>query len=166
MVRPARLIAFVSVLAIAGTAMAQPRYHAVIESELEALGVEATCEAEAALRTRCAFRHVSRDGTREIWVRLTYSDESDTLYIFVPRLAVAAPEDVGTPQVLRRLAELNWRMLGTKLEWNGSNGEVRISAVLHTDSNFDRRAFRGLVRLVIGQAERYQPELERLLRND
>lgn len=140
-----------------------PRYLEAIEAELEAMGVEATCEAEGSVRAHCAFRHVTRDATRELWVRMTYSDESDTLYVYVPRLVVAPPEDETTPAVLRRIAELNWRMLATKLEWNASDGEVRISAVLHTDSNFDRRAFRTLVRVVLGQAQRYQPELERIV---
>lgn len=133
-----------------------------MRTELERMGVEATCEAEGTMRAHCAYRHVTRDGERELWLRMTYSDESDTLYVYVPRIVIAAPEDETTPLVLRRLAELNWRMLATKLEWNASNGEVRISGVLHTDSNFDRRAFRTLLRVVLSQAERHQPELERL----
>lgn len=151
------------VLGAAASASAQsPRYLEAIRAELEGMGVEATCEAEGTTRGHCAFRHVTRDGQRELWLRMTYSDESDTLYVYVPRLVVAAPEDETTARVLRRLGELNWRMLATKLEWNASNGEVRMSGVLHTDSNFDRRAFRTLVRVVLSQAERYQPELERL----
>lgn len=133
-----------------------------MRTELERMGVEATCEAEGTMRAHCAYQHVTRDGERELWLRMTYSDESDTLYVYVPRIVIAAPEDETTPLVLRRLAELNWRMLATKLEWNASNGEVRISGVLHTDSNFDRRAFRTLLRVVLSQAERHQPELERL----
>ncbi len=138
------------------------RYLAAMQEELTRLGLSPFCEAQSRTRARCTIRHVSDDGRHEVLLHTDYSDESDTVYLHVPRIAVAPPEDEATVQVLRRAAELNWRMLATKVEWNPSDGEVRISAVLHTDSNFDRRAFRSLVRTVLGQVERYGPELRRL----
>ncbi len=139
-----------------------PRYLGAMQEELARVGLDPFCEAEGTTRARCSVRHVSDDGRRELVLHADYSDESDTVYLHVPRVAVAPPEDEATALVLRRTAELNWRMLTTKVEWNPSDGEVRISAVLHTDSNFDRRAFRNLVRTVLRQAERYGPELRRL----
>lgn len=140
----------------------QVRYLGAMQEELTRLGLDPFCEAVGSTRARCTVRRVSDDGRHEVLLHADYSDESDTVYLHVPRIAVAPPEDEATAQVLRRMAELNWRMLATKVEWNPSDGEVRISAVLHTDSNFDRRAFRNLVRTVLSQVERYGPELRRL----
>lgn len=145
----------------AATAQApEPRYLDAMRAELESLGLAPLCEPESAIRARCELRHVSADARRELHAFTLYSDESDTVYVWVPRLIVAPPEDPATPAILRRIAELNWTMLTTKLEWNPSDGEVRLSAVLHTDSSFDRRAFRNLVRVVLALAERHGPQLE------
>ena len=67
---------------------------------------------------------------------------------------------------VRRLMELNWSLLVAKLEWNAADGEVRLSMIQNTDSNFDRRAFRGLVRRIESLADRYARELERLSAED
>ena len=45
---------------------------------------------------------------------------------------------------------------------SSTTGEVRLSAVLNTDSNFDRRAFRGVIRSLIRLADRYAPEVGQL----
>jgi hypothetical protein len=66
------------------------------------------------------------------------------------------------PVVLRRAMELNWELLAAKLEWSATSGELRLSAVLHTDSNFDRRAFRSLVRALDRLCLRYSAEFVRL----
>ena len=55
--------------------------------------------------------------------------------------------------------ELNWELLVGKFEWNPRTGEVRLSAVLNTDSNFDRRAFRSIVHALDSIAVRYYREL-------
>jgi hypothetical protein len=46
-----------------------------------------------------------------------------------------------------------------KLEWSARTGEVRLSAVLNTDSNFDRRALRSIVLALDELAGRYRGEL-------
>ncbi|MCA9611491.1 MAG: hypothetical protein KC586_01910 [Myxococcales bacterium] len=139
-----------------------PRYLDAIREELDRLELAPSCEAVDAVRARCELRDVSRDGRSELLAHVVYSDESDTVYVYVPRLAIAPAGAPGTDAVLRRIAELNWSMLATKLEWNGSDGELRLSGVLHTDSSFDRRAFRNLVRVVISLARRHGPDLSRL----
>jgi len=75
----------------------------------------------------------------------------------------STPEGTATPALLRRLMELNFQLLGPKFEWDPATGEVRLSAVLHTDSNLDRRALRSMVHTLLSVADRYQPELTRLL---
>jgi hypothetical protein len=156
-------------LALAATAHAQPaareaapRYLAAIDAELTALAIPHECEAHGATRATCAFNQRGRTTQRELTVTLVYSDETDTVYLYVGSLVTAEPDAESTPAVLRRLMELNWVMLVGKLEWNETDGEVRLSMVMHTDSNFDRRAFRSLVRQIVPLADRHVTELQAL----
>ncbi len=141
---------------------AAPRYLQAIEAELSALSIPHTCEAVTETRARCAFTRRVATSERELTVHLVYSDETDTVYIYVARLVVVPPDAPSTPAALRRMMELNWALLVGKLEWNAADGEVRLSMVLNTDSNFDRRAFRSLVRQIGPLADRYAGELERI----
>jgi len=162
----------VSLVSLAAPAIAQeadadpdrpaPRYLAAIDAELEALSVPHTCEAVTETRARCAFNQRGSTSERELNVHVIYSDETDTVYVYVARLVSAPPDAPATIDVLRRLMELNWALLVGKLEWNAADGEVRLSMVLNTDSNFDRRAFRSLVRQIGPLADRYAGELQRL----
>lgn len=140
----------------------EPRYLSVLRSELDAMGAGALCEVLDADRVRCRFRHLAADGRRVFPVRLLYSDANDTLYVYVPDLAHVPADDPRAPAVLRRAMELNWRLLSAKLEWNERTGELRMSTLLHTDSNFDRRAFRNLVSMLLSQVERHADALRDL----
>ena len=153
-------------LAAQEPASPRPRYLDAIERELRALRTEPLCEVESPIVGHCEFRHVTTNARTDYLVRAIYSDESDTVYLYVPEIAEAHPEDDTTPRLLRRIAELNWRLLGAKVEWNPRSGELRVSTVLHTDSNFDRRAFRTVVRALLTQVERYAPQLRRLSAQD
>ena len=139
-----------------------PRYLAAIQQELEALSIPAACEAESATRARCSYRHRGRTSQREFQIHLVYSDETDTIYFYVERYLSAPPGAETTATVLRRLMELNWQMLVGKLEWDPSDGEVRLAMVMNTDSNFDRRTFRSVARTLGALADRYHGELSRL----
>ena len=143
-------------------AAAEPRYLAAIRAELEALSIPAACESETATRARCAYRHRGRTSQRELSIHLVYSDETDTIYFYVDRYLVAPPGAEATTAVLRRLMELNWQMLVGKFEWDPSDGEVRLAMVMNTDSNFDRRTFRSIVRTIGPLADRYHSELAQL----
>lgn len=144
----------------------EPRYLATIRAELDAMGIAHACEGDTPARGLCSWRHRDANGDREDTIQLVYSDETDTAYMWVDRIAVAPPDAASTPAVLRRAMEINWRMLVGKLEWDPSDGEMRLAVVLHTDSNFDRRAFRSLVRSLGTLADRYGPELRRLSASD
>ncbi len=140
----------------------EPRYLAAIDTELDALGIPHACEAHNETRGSCAFHQRARGSQEEMTVSLVYSDETDTIYMYVGNLVTAPPDAETTPAVLRRLMELNWLLLVGKLEWNQADGEVRLSMVMHTDSNFDRRTFRSLVRQIVPIADRHVTDLRRL----
>jgi hypothetical protein len=143
----------------------QPRYLEAMRSELTAMDVGgAECEADDAQRARCQFTTRGISTGREFTVHAVYSDRTDTIYLFIERFLVVPAAGETTNAVLRRLMELNWEILLGKLEWDSTDGEVRLGMVVNTDSNFDRRAFRSAVRGIGQLADRYYGELDRLLR--
>lgn len=163
------LLTLIALAAVAPSALAQddapaeprPRYMEAIERELTATSRNFTCSVRTASTAECSIRRRLNDGAEEV-AKLVYSDETDTVYAYIPRIASVAAGDATLGLVLRRLMELNHSMLGTKFEWNSDSGEVRLSMVMHTDSNFDRRAFRSMLRTVSSVADRYRGELTRL----
>ncbi len=143
----------------------QPRYLQAMQDELTAMRVEgAACEAVDAQRARCQFTARGVSTGREFAVHAVYSDRTDTIYLYVDRFLVVPADAPSSGPVLARLMELNWAFLLGKLEWDSTDGEVRLAMVLNTDSNFDRRAFRSAVRGVTALADRYWGELDRLAR--
>lgn len=170
MTRPARAIAPALALgllaqAAAGAAQAgaTPRYSAAIETELRQMGLAAQCANEPPMRHHCRAPRPGTPLTGELWLHAVYSDESDTIYFYLERYLVLPSDHARAAAVLRRLMELNWELLVGKFEWNPRNGEVRLSATLNTDSNFDRRAFRSIVAALDASAARYAAELRDLV---
>jgi hypothetical protein len=149
-----------AVLFCSGTAAQTPapRYAQAIEDELDDMGVDAHCELRADHSQHCSYDRSSMR-VASLEVDAVYSDESDTIYVYVPRYLVLPPDARSTPTVLRRLMELNWDLLLGKFEWNPRTGEVRLSAMLSTDSNFDRRAFRSILHGLESLAARHRAEL-------
>jgi hypothetical protein len=137
-------------------AAAAARYAGALQAELVAMRREPTCVPEARARFHCTFAGETADsGT----MHAVYSDETDTVYVYLERYAMLSPDDAHTPTLLRRMMELNWQLLVGKLEWSARSGEVRLSAVLNTDSNFDRRALRSIVLALDAAANRHRGEL-------
>lgn len=125
---------------------APTRYALAIENELANMGLVAHCASVSSTRHRCSYPSRLSTLPNTPSFQLLYSDETDTVYFYVERFLVLPPEGPKTDAVLRRLMELNAELLIGKFEWNPRTGEVRLSAILNTDSNFDRRAFRSIVR--------------------
>ncbi len=168
MARLPRLIVLGSLLAMASSALAQPaeealdepRYLRAVRHELERMGVDAACEAEGRARGSCTFTHTATEPAGQWSVRVVVSDQSRTVYLAVLDLGRIPPNDGQTDRRLRSLAELNWSATGTHLDWDPRTGAVRLAAVQRTDTNFDRRAFRVLLRLLLSRAERFAPQLD------
>ncbi len=139
----------------------QPRYLGAVRQELERVGAEASCEAEGRARAQCQLEHRASEGDGRWSVRIVVSDQTHTVTFVVMGLGRIPPGEPDTDERLRRMAELNWSLNGSHLEWDPRTGAVRLSAVQRTDTNFDRRAFRVLLRLVLSRAERLAPQLSR-----
>jgi hypothetical protein len=161
---------FVALSASTASAQAQPRYLAQMQAELQAMGMAPQCAPTSATVGACTIRAQApgADGrtpnptARRFVVSMTYDDGSDTIYLYIERYATLRADAANAAQATRRLLELNWEMLASRVEWSPSTGEVRMSSLMHTDSNFDRRAFRSVLRSLLRSAERYAQELSQL----
>jgi len=157
----ARLLALTCALLIVAAAGAQAqqralqRYAQALQAELSAMQLAADCVLEAE-RYDCSFAAPSAPDLR---MHAVYSDQTDTVYVYIERYATLPADDVKSTPALRHMMELNWQLLVGKLEWSARTGEVRLSAVLNTDSNFDRRALRSIVSGLDLAAARYRGEL-------
>jgi hypothetical protein len=138
-----------------------PRYAQQLADELSALELEPQCSARSATAFHCSYAARSSLERRDLTAHAHYDDTTDTVYLYIPLLTIADTAK-SLPSLLHRAMELNWELLGAKLEWSAQSGELRLSAVLHTDSNFDRRAFRSLVRALDRLTLRYSVQLRQL----
>jgi hypothetical protein len=136
---------------------ASPRYAEALSSELAALGLHAECTQPSSTSFACSYPARSSLDRTDLTAHAHYDDTTDTVYLYVPLLSIAETS-ARLPAVLRRAMELNYELLSAKLEWNPASAELRLSAVLHTDSNFDRRAFRSLLRSLDRLSLRYSAE--------
>ncbi|MEM9195667.1 MAG: YbjN domain-containing protein [Myxococcota bacterium] len=161
-------VAFTAVTSVA-PAQAQPeereapRYLAAMKAEFDALRITHVCEVETSARARCSFRQRGAQSQQEFEIQLVYSDENDTVYFYISRYLFLAADGEHTDRVLRRLMEVNWELLIGKFEWDSADGEVRLSMTMNTDSNFDRRTFRSMVRSIARVADHYYGPLSRLI---
>jgi hypothetical protein len=150
------------------SAQSEPRYLPQVRTELQAMGYTAQCAAVSATIGTCRVDHVgAQSGAgatagRRFALVLEYSDVTDTVYAYLSRYATLRVDQPNATTALRRIAEMNWEMLVGKFEWSAATGELRLGAVMHTDSNFDRRAFRGVVRSLLRLGDRYADEVGRL----
>lgn len=130
-----------------------PRYLEAVENELRAVGFAPACEVLTPPRARCEFDRVDpRNGARMAFVAVI-DDTTHTVYLY-SRLGHLSAEDERAPMIFARLLDFGWQSLALKFEWSSASGEIRVSSLIHTDSNFDRRAFRVLLRLLRQEAPR------------
>lgn len=134
-------------------------YLTAIKQELARLDLEARCDP---LAETCVFQRalVKGDAPHEVVVR--YSRRTSTVYVYIDRLVeIDDPEGPGLP-LARRLLDLNRSLVTGKLEWDRLTRSIRLSVVVNTDSNFDRKAFRSQIIGLWTSAARILPELRRL----
>jgi len=162
------LAAALGAAAAPASAQTDPRYFGQIRAELQAMGMPAQCAAASPQAGSCRVTAAGSTGNpsvapgRRFVLGLDYSDVTDTVYVYVDHYATLRGDAPTAPAAFRRLLEINWEMLVGRFEWSAQTGELRLSTTLNTDSNFDRRAFRGVVRTMLRLAERYADEVARV----
>lgn len=168
--QPTTLAMFAVLTLASGTSHAQndPRYFTQLRAELQAMGINAQCAAAGTQAGSCRATIAGISGsprspsTRRFIVGFDYSDVTDTVYIYIDHYTSLAGDNANAPALFRRMAEINWETLAAHFEWSSQTGEVRLSSVLHTDSNFDRRALRGVVHALLRVADRYADDIARI----
>ncbi len=164
------LAAALSLAPSLASAQTDPRYLAPMRAELQAMGIAAQCAAVNAQVGACRVVASAQPApgapvnaaARRYSLVLEYSDQTDTVYAYLDHYATLPGDAANANAAFRRLAEMNWEMLVGKFEWSTRTGEVRLGAVINTDSNFDRRAFRGVVRALLRLGDRYAEEISHL----
>jgi len=137
-----------------------PDYLPAIRQELARLDAGAHCDE---VSSTCLFSRKIAGENREFDYAVRHCRATRTVYLVIERfLTPGAGSDGPSVDLARRLLELNRQMVAAKFEWDRSTGAIRLSAVMNTDSNFDRRAFRSLVKGLWSNAERLWPELDAL----
>jgi len=148
-----------------GAAVPTPdAYAQAIEAELSALELSPSCVRTAG-RFECRYLGRSSMTERRFDVRATYHEQPRTVEIQVRRFLDAPISHPATAALLERLMALHWKLAAARFSWNPDTGEVRLGTTLHVDSNFDRRAFRSLVRAIDDLGPRYHAELLNLQRS-
>jgi len=136
-----------------------PDYLPAIRQELARLDIDANCDEATGT---CFFtRKLGADG-RAFDFGIRYCRTTETVYVYIERFLDLPSAEGPSIELARRLLELNRRMVTAKLEWDRPTNAIRLSVVLNTDSNFDRRAFRSQLKGLFANAERLWPELESL----
>lgn len=138
-----------------------PDYMPAIRQELARLNVEANCDDATGT---CFFTRKLGDDGRTLDVGIRYCRITDTVYVYIERFLVLSSPAGPSTELARRLLDLNRRMVTAKLEWDRPTNSIRLSVVINTDSNFDRRAFRSQLLGLWANAERLWPELDPLTR--
>jgi hypothetical protein len=135
-------------------------YMNAIEQELTALDLTPTCQTA---QGRCTFELDSEEARNVFSVTVQYNSTNQTVLVTIDQYLTATTENPRTDRLLQRLMELNWQQLVPMFQWNAADGHVRLAGLLNTDSNFDRRAFRGVVQAVDAVAARNYRELRTLM---
>lgn len=135
-------------------------YIPAIRQELARLDMEARCDDGLSL---CVLEQTLEEGAQPDEVSIRYSAATSTVYIFIERFLVLPEGKEPSHQLALKLLELNRQMVTAKLEWDRTAGAIRLSSVINTDSNFDRKAFRSQLRGLLSNARELRPVLVSLV---
>ena len=134
-------------------------YLPAIQQELARLDLQARCDR---ITATCVFQRRIAPAEEPFDIVVRYSRRTHTAYIYIDRLlALSDPEGPGLV-LARRLLEINRSLVTGKLEWDRPTSSIRLSVVVNTDSNFDRKAFRSQLLGLWTSAERILPEMRTL----
>jgi hypothetical protein len=151
------LSALPALLRAGGDGVNAEEYLPAIKQELVRLGFTARCDDTA----RTCYLSLPFDDNKErsFNIVIRYSRDTDTVYIYIDRYLAVSREEGPDQALAKRLLALNNEMVTAKFEWDKPGGAIRLSTVINTDSNFDRRAFRSQLKGLLTIAERLWPEL-------
>ena len=150
-------------LTVAAQGISDPGYMTAIRQEIARLNINAVCDDRAGT---CVFPTTLGEQGPTLDVTIRISSATHTVYIYIERfMEIGTPEGPGL-ELARLLLACNRQMVTSKLEWDESTATIRISVVLNTDSNFDRKAFRSQLLGMLSNARRIRPALVEAMKNN
>jgi hypothetical protein len=151
----AALLAGAAAVAAGEPASPGADYFPAIRQELARMNVSTRCDDGL---STCVFPGFPGPPERALQVAVKYSARSNTVYIYVDHFIEVTQEGGPSKALALRLLSLNNEMITAKFEWYEATKVFRLSTVLNTDSNFDRKAFRSQVKGLLQVAETLWPE--------
>jgi hypothetical protein len=131
-------------------------YLSAILQELSRLGMKAQCDT---VTNTCRYVTDITVAERTLELTIRHSPQTDTIYICFEQFLPFFAEDAPSQSLALKLLALNREMVTAKFEWDEETRTIRLSTVLNTDTNLDRRAFRSQVVGLIQIARTVAPKL-------
>ena len=129
-------------------------YTAAVQQELARLGMDASGLNG---QNSCTINRVNETAL-PVPLVVILNSTSDTVYMYFENFIKPANARRSS-KIYQQLLELNSLLIGLKLEMNIESKNIRLSAVINTDSNFDRKAFRSVVLSLIAALPKIQSRL-------
>jgi hypothetical protein len=95
-------------------------------------------------------------------LRIVIDAERQLVYVFLNRYLSAPPNHPRLPKILQRLMEINWDLNVGKMEWDKTDGEVRLSFMFTTENGIGFEAFEAIITTLLQTGDRLWPELHQL----
>ncbi|MBN2530319.1 MAG: hypothetical protein JXR76_28275 [Deltaproteobacteria bacterium] len=135
-----------------------PKYLAAVIQEITRLGHTIDCSDSSGLCTVQQQNNAiaSAKEKTEAAVTIQIDDASATVSLVINDFLNG---EVVSNDTMRKLMELNHKMIVAKLSINPENDTVTLCAVINTDSNFDRKTFRSVFKGFIEVAAEIKKQL-------
>ncbi len=82
-------------------------------------------------------------------LNINYRNETSTIYIYFDKIIKIPTGQKKQTLFYQNLLILNSQMVGSKLEFLTKDQSIRLSTTINTDTNFDRKAFRSVIKGLI-----------------
>jgi hypothetical protein len=141
-----------------GYANSVPRYMAAVKQEIVRMGFPLECRDSEGICTIAATAPQSETATEmtiPMPIQIAVDDTSSTIRMLITSSYSAS--DLSGEEA-KRLLTLNHQLMTAKISLDGKTGTLTLSSVVNTDSNFDRKTFRSVLKGFI--------QISRDLKND
>lgn len=142
---------FLTTVSATASATPPPRYLEAVKQELARLQFLPNCQEAQGI---CTFQTAAgqNNTTKSQQIVVNVDDRSATIYIIIENFHEAKNL---TLEQAKKLLEINQKLVSTKFSLDTESQNITLSAVINTDSNFDRKTFRSVLMGFIEVAQQY-----------